>query len=301
MLQVRQVSKKYGKFAALDDVSFEASRGTHTLVLGPNGAGKTTLLKCMMGMVGFGGSITINGVEVKRDTRNAKTFVGYVPQNYAFYENLSVLEHAKFSSRLKGTSMDHFEQHLQTVDLWEVRRRKVKALSDGMKQRLGLALALIGNPLLLLLDEPTSNIDLKGQLDFQELLKGLVKEGKTVVTTTHLSGMGDSVDEAVILDHGKLIAKGPPDQLLLEMNANDTIYVKVRPSDVSKLAELLGKVPGIKVVIKGDWVRASVRGDAKVGLIQQILKSGYEVQDLMVEHSRIESSYLGLLGGTTNN
>ncbi len=297
ILQVRNVKKRYGKFTALEEISFEANQGTHTLMLGPNGAGKTTLLKCMMGLVRFEGNISINGFDVKKNPKKAKTFMGYVPQNYAFYENLSVLEHARFSSRLKASSADHVDEQLRLVDLWDVRMRKVKALSDGMKQRLGIALALIGNPPLLLLDEPTSNVDLKGQLEFYDLLKRLANDGKTLMTTTHLSGLGETADEVIIIDRGRLVAKGPPDRLLEKTRANDILYVRVSLAETSKVADLIAKTTNGPVSIKGEWVTVPVSLETKIGLIRRILESGYEVRDLMAEHSRIESEYVTLIGG----
>jgi len=300
-LQVHNVTKRYGKFTALDEVSFQTNRGTHTLVLGPNGAGKTTMLKCMMGLVRFEGSISINGFDLKKNPRKAKAMMGYVPQNYAFYENLSVLEHAKFSSRLKATSLDHVDEQLRAFDLWDARRRKVKALSDGMKQRLGIALALIGNPPLLLLDEPTSNIDLRGQLEFYDLLKQLVEGGKTLMTTTHLSGLGETADEVVIIDRGKLVARGSPHVLLEKMNVNDILYIRVNPAEGSRVAAFIAKASDGQVSAKGEWLSVSIPIEAKIGLIRKILESGYEVRDLMVERSRIESAYVNLLGDSNKN
>jgi len=159
MVRIENVEKRYGKFTALQKLSLDIKPGSHLLILGPNGAGKTTLIKSMMGILNFNGRIEINGIDVNKDPRGAKRNIGYVPQNYAFYEGLTIFDHAVLSTRLKNLGKGQIEEKLRLVNLWDARKRRVRACSDGMKQRLGIALALIGNPKLLLLDEPTSNID----------------------------------------------------------------------------------------------------------------------------------------------
>ena len=203
MVQIKDVEKKYGKFTALYKLSLDIKPGSHLLILGPNGAGKTTLIKSMMGILNFNGTIKIGGIDVNKDPRGAKKMIGYVPQNYAFYEGLTIYDHAVLSTRLKNLGTEQIEEKLKLVNLWEARKRRVRACSDGMKQRLGIALAMIGNPKLLLLDEPTSNVDLRGQLEFQKLLRSLLSQGKTMITTSHLTGLGELATEVMVLDHGK--------------------------------------------------------------------------------------------------
>ena len=132
------------------------------------------------------------------------------------------------------------EEKLRLVNLWDARTRRVRACSDGMKQRLGIALALIGNPKLLLLDEPTSNVDLRGQLEFQRLLRALLKQGKTMITTSHLTGLSELATEVMVLDRGRIVVRGSPDELMSRLSVNDTLFMRVREPDlagVTKLAE----------------------------------------------------------------
>jgi ABC-type multidrug transport system ATPase subunit len=150
-VRIQKVQKKYGKYTALHELSLDIMPGSHLLILGPNGAGKTTLIKSMMGILNFSGRITIGGIDVKKDPRGAKSIMGYVPQNYAFYEGLTIYDHALLTTRLKNLGPEQIEEKLRLVNLWETRKRRVRACSDGMKQRLGIALAMIGNPPLLLL------------------------------------------------------------------------------------------------------------------------------------------------------
>ncbi len=297
ILAVDKVKKKYGKFVALDTISFSIGKGRHLLVLGPNGAGKTTLIKCVMDLVKFEGKIEVGGTDVKRDARAAKKLIGYVPQNYAFYENLTVREHARLSVRLKEVGIEQMKEKLETVDLWHARDRKVRALSDGMKQRLGIAFALIGNPPLLLLDEPTSNVDLRGQLEFQTLLQGFLKEGKTLLTTTHLTGLGELANEVMVLDKGKMIANGTPYDLLGKINVTDTLYIRVDGTEKQNVTDLLLSEGASELVARSEWITASVPNEIKLKVLKSLLESGYKIEDLMIERSKIESEYLKLIGG----
>ena len=193
------------------------------------------------------------------------------------------------------------EEKLREVDLWDVRNRKVRALSDGMKQRLGIALALIGNPPLLLLDEPTSNVDLRGQLEFQALLQNLLNQGKTIMTTTHLTGLGELASQVMIIDKGTIIATGSPGELLGRLNVTDTVYLRVNAGDVSGVVELMKRQNVTDFHEKGGWIAASVPNDIKLQVVKSILESGYKIEDLMIERTKIESEYLRLIGSGANN
>ncbi len=294
-MKIDKVSKRYGKFTALYELSLDIMPGSHLLILGPNGAGKTTLIKSMMGILNFKGQITIGGIDVNKDPRGAKKNIGYVPQNYAFYEGLTIYDHAVLTTRLKNLGTEQIEEKLRLVNLWETRKRRVRACSDGMKQRLGIALALIGNPKLLLLDEPTSNIDLRGQLEFQKLLRSLLAAGKTMITTSHLTGLGELATEVMVLDHGRVITRGPPEELLGRLSVNDTIYVRVRGADAESVTRLLRAQGAVDFELEGEWLRASVPSTIKLGVLKNLLNSSFDISDLLVERSEIESEYVKLI------
>jgi ABC-type multidrug transport system ATPase subunit len=295
IVKIDNVEKKYGKFTALHKLSLEIKPGAHILILGPNGAGKTTLIKSIMGILNFKGKITIDGIDVNKDPRGAKKVIGYVPQNYAFYEALSIYEHAKLTTRLKNLGTEQIEEKLRLVNLWDARKRKVRACSDGMKQRLGIALALIGNPKLLLLDEPTSNIDLRGQLEFQRLLRALLAQGKTMITTSHLTGLGELASEVIIIDHGRVITRGPPEELMSRLSVNDTLFVRVRGADADAVTKLAKDLGAFDFEVDGEWLRASVPSKIKLGVLKGLVNSPYNISDVLVERSEIESEYVKLL------
>ena len=297
-LDVQHVTKRYGGFkktTVLSDMTLQVKKGHHLLILGPNGAGKTTLLKCILGLASYDGTISVNGIDAKRDSTAAKRTIGYMPQNYAFYENLSVIQQAQMSQSLKGRTAEETKEKLITVDLWNVRERKVRALSDGMRQRLGIALALIGNPPFLILDEPTSNIDLRGQLDFQDLLLRLLREGKTMITTTHLTGLGELATEVMVLDHGKQIAYGEPDKLLGQLDVADTLYLRVEDSRYPDLKRFVESNLKQEMISKGHWSIVPLPNVVKLKFLRSLLESGIQVDDLMLERTSIESEYLKLV------
>ena len=297
ILKVEHVSKRYGKFTALQDVSFDLPKGSHLLVLGPNGAGKTTLIKSIMDLISFNGNIHVQGIDVKKNSSLAKTHIGYVPQNYAFYEGISVKDHAILSTQLKKVGREQAEEKLKEVDLWRVKDKKVRALSDGMKQRLGIALALIANPSLLLLDEPTSNVDLRGQLEFQTLLKSLVKQGKTLLTTTHLTGLGELATHVMVLDRGKPIQMGPPRELLKSLGVNDSLYVRVEEKDEQAVKNLLDSYKVTEVEARGEWIIAFMPAEIKMKVVRALLNGGIAVEDLLIERAKIESEYFKIIQG----
>lgn len=299
IVSIQNVEKRYGKFTALYKLNLDIRPGAHLLILGPNGAGKSTLIKCIMGILNFKGVVDIDGIDVNKDPRGAKKIIGYVPQNYAFYESLTLYDHAVLTTRLKNIGgTEQIEEKLRLVNLWDARKRRVRACSDGMKQRLGIALALIGNPKLLLLDEPTSNVDLRGQLEFQRLLRALLKQGKTLVTTSHLTGLGELATDVMVLDRGRVVIKGSPDELMSRLSVNDTLFMRVREADVQGVTKLAGELGAFDFEADGEWLRATVPSKMKLGVVKGLMNSPFAMTDMLIERSQIESEYVKLLQST---
>ncbi len=299
-MRLQNVEKRYGKFTALYKLSLDIKPGAHLLILGPNGAGKSTMIKCIMGILNFRGIVSIDGIDVNKDPRGAKKMIGYVPQNYAFYESLTIYDHAVLTTRLKNIGgTEQIEEKLKLVNLWDARKRKVRACSDGMKQRLGIALALIGNPKILLLDEPTSNVDLRGQLEFQRLLRALLKQGKTMITTSHLTGLGELATEVMVLDRGRVVIRGSPDELMSRLSVNDTIFVRVNETDTPGVKKLAGDLGAFDFESDGQWLRATVPSSTKLKVVKGLMNSPYSIADILIERSQIESEYVKLLQSTS--
>jgi len=300
VLSVSQVTKNFGKFTALNEVSFQIKDGNTVLLLGPNGAGKTTLIRCVMGLLHFRGSITLDSLDARTDGIDLREKIGYVPQQSSYYENLRILDQGRYIAGLKKASFEELKNKLEMVGLWNVRTRQVKSLSSGMKQRLGLALALLNDPPFLIFDEPTSNVDMTCQLEFQSLLQKFSGEGKTLLITTHLTGLDRYVDEVVVLDSGKAVAKGSPQELLAKLGATDTVFIRLEEAKIPEVLSLLNQNGFGSVTTREDWLLFSVSTTEKAKLLDMLSTHGLVVKDIVIQPRDIESEYLKLIGDARN-
>lgn len=192
MITAKNLTKRYGNNLALDQVSFTIQTGESVALWGANGAGKTTTLRCLLGVQGFSGELTVNGINVRKNGKAARAVVGYVPQEAAFYD-MTVFETLHFYARLKKAAAERIPDALEQVQLADHAAKRVSMLSGGMKQRLALAVALLADPPILVLDEPTANLDVKAQRDFIHAIQTLNQSGKTIVFSSH------RLDEVVAL------------------------------------------------------------------------------------------------------
>jgi ABC-type multidrug transport system ATPase subunit len=210
LLALNNVSKRYGKSAALDGICFEAKRGEAIALWGPNGAGKTTLLKAILGLIQFQGDVQVSGYSVRRDGKRVRCRIGYVPQESAFYD-ARVCETMIFYARLKQVDAARISTLLDRLGLSEHAYKSITALSGGLKQRLALAVALLADPPLLLLDEPTANLDARARYDYLALLSTLRREGKTIVFASHrLEEIEALADRVILLERGCIVATLTP-------------------------------------------------------------------------------------------
>lgn len=214
MIEFANLTKRYGKFAAVDNLTLSVKPQEAVALWGVNGAGKTTAIKCLLGLLRFDGQITVGGCDVRRQGRAARQLIGYVPQELAFYKEMTTVDMAQFYARLKGAPAARIAPVLAQVGLGEQGGKRVGALSGGMKQRLALALALLSDPPVLLLDEPTSNLDAETRAEFLQLLAKLRHEGKTLLFTSHhLEEVEQLADQVLILRDGQFVAQGAPEAL----------------------------------------------------------------------------------------
>ncbi|MEE9346866.1 MAG: ATP-binding cassette domain-containing protein [Robiginitomaculum sp.] len=241
MLSIKNVSKSFGKLKALDDVSLELGPGLFGL-LGPNGAGKSTLMRSLATLLHPSeGSIHLNGTDIVSKPNIMRTTLGYLPQGFGVYPRMSataLLDHMAILKGVnnKGERQGQIESLLKSVNLWEMRNANVSNYSGGMRQRFGVAQALLGDPKVLIVDEPTAGLDPYEQQRFLDLLSES-GEDKTIILSTHIvSDVANLCPDMAIMNKGKIVARGAPDDLTAKLSGK-VFRALVDKGDVEALSE----------------------------------------------------------------
>ena len=210
VIQINDVCKRFGRCRVLDGVTFDVAPGDAVALWGSNGVGKTTLIRCLLGLVDFGGDIRVAGYDVRRQGKRVRRLLGYVPQELAFHEDFRVIEVVRCLARIRGAAVGSCESRLARFGLLNHARKRVRELSGGMRQRLALAVALLNDPPILVLDEPTSNLDSVGRRSLMDQLLDLKATGQTILFISHrpeeVHGLADRV---LTLESGRVIADEP--------------------------------------------------------------------------------------------
>lgn len=221
ILRLDNVRKRYGRRTVLDGVSFAIAPGRVVALLGGNGAGKTTTLKCILGVTSFEGAVEVGGLRVDKRGRDARRLIGYVPQLPALSEDDTCEQALSFTAELRGAPLSGIGDALERVNLTAQRTMRIGELSGGMRQRLALGAALLGDPKLLLLDEPTASLDLESRAQFDRIIGDLRSEGRTILLSTHHhSRLDELVDQVLILHEGALTFDGTTRELLDRFHLN---------------------------------------------------------------------------------
>ncbi len=295
MLIASGLTKHYGHIAALQDVSFDLREGHVLAVIGPNGAGKTTLIKCLIGLVKFRGQVLVDGIDVARAGRAARSRIGYLPQHPAFHADMTVSETALFYADLKRVSAGRAREGVQSVGLADHAEKRVGALSGGMRQRLALALALLADPPVLVLDEPVAGLDIAARLELRRLVVEQRTKGRSVLLSTHwLEDVPYIADEALVLNQGKCVYLGAAAQFGAMTAPVSRLYLRLngRAPDAVALIEQL--IPGGSLDRSGDWLVVSCRAADKARIIEHLLVSGIKVLDFRVEETPVDATVFGL-------
>ena len=240
MISIASVTKQFGRATAVDDVSIDIPEGDSVALWGANGAGKTTLIRCVLGLVRFKGSITVDGFDARRQGKWARMRIGYVPQELGFYDDLRVSEAVLFFARLKGLSVRSTGDVLERVGLTGHHRKRIRELSGGMKQRLALAIAMLGDPPVLVLDEVTASLDACGREEFVALLARLSGEGRTMLFASHrVDEVATLARRVVTLDRGSMVRVDPSDRFLGSLGASTVLHLTVRDQARDSALEVL--------------------------------------------------------------
>ena len=255
MIEVKNLYKKYGLVQAVQDVSFSIGKGEILGLLGPNGAGKTTILKALTCYhYPSSGYARIAGYDVFSESLKIKEAIGYLPENTPVYPDLTVWEYLDFIADARNIPKDRKKQNiLQAIDecgLTTVLYKPIEKLSKGYKQRVGLAQAIIHQPEILILDEPTTGLDPKQIIEIRDLIKKIGKE-KTVILSTHILQEVEAVcSRVLILNHGKIAAAGTPDEIGRELKGEASMIVSVKGNTLDEISDTLHLIPCVKRINK---------------------------------------------------
>ena len=304
VIEVSNLKKSYGKIVALDGISFEVKKGEAFAFLGPNGAGKSTTIKILMGFLyPDSGKVKIFGKDVNKHGKEIRKRIGFLPEEVGFYENLTVYDNMDFYARLFGISKLErnkiIKETLERVGLLDRKDSKVKELSHGMKQRLGIAQSLINHPELLIYDEPTSGLDPRSSYEVRKLIKDLLKEGVTLFLSSHLLYEVQQIcDTVAIIDKGKLVKKDRIENLIREIRGQ-TIRVRITclnlNEDILKIAREVRGVTRIKASDK--TIIADVKDeDTIANLNSAITKAGGRITKIEHLTPDLEQIFLKLTG-----
>ena len=282
MIQVEDLRAWYGRFKAIKGVSFAVESGQSLALWGPNGAGKTTIIRCLLGHIRCKGKVSLAGYSIRKRGRTARRMVGYVPQELAFYDDFRVLESFYFFARLKRESRSRAGELIANVGLEGHTRKRVRELSGGLKQRLALGLALLGDPPLLILDEPTSNLDTEARDGFASMLNRLREDGKTLLFTSHrLDEVQMLADHVLVLESGTIRCRCEPSGLVEAAGLQTAIKVCV-PNEQIDLAMATLKDNGYAAARNCTGLLVHVRPDRKALPVGVLERSGVRVEDFEV-------------------
>lgn len=282
MLEAVGVTKRFGKIAAVDDVSFALEQGRSLALWGSNGAGKTTLIRCVLGVVRSRGTIRVGGLDVRLRGKRARSLIGYVPQELAFHDDTRLRTAMSFFAGLRCAPAGRASEALEAVGLAGHEGKRVRDLSGGMKQRLALAVAMLSDPPLIVLDEPTSNLDASGRGDVVETLQRLRAEGKTLVFASHRPDEVIALaDRVMVMERGSVVRDTTPAELWPTAAGVQTVRLHVSGCSESRAADLLREA-GHMVHLNGGGLCVSVARDRKAGPIGVLSRADVEVRDFEV-------------------
>ena len=297
------LTKKYGNFYGLRNLNIRVEGSKCVGYLGPNGAGKTTTLKLFTNLLRpTNGDAIINGYDVKREPKKALRDVGALIETPNFYSNLTPLEILSLISQIRGVSKENIKESLKKVRLYEWRNKKVGKFSKGMLQRLSLASAMITNPSILILDEPTTGMDPQGMKEIREIIKGLKKEGILIFMSSHLLPEVTYVcDEVAMINRGQLILYDSIDNIAKKFSSHSVEVEFLDPvEDIGEIEH----IDNIRAVtsITSYKIRISFSGgpEEQYEILSTLIKLGYKVISFKSESLALEEAYVKLIGGDNN-
>ncbi|MCK9520915.1 MAG: ABC transporter ATP-binding protein [Dehalococcoidia bacterium] len=286
MLSVRGASKRYKTTVALQPVTFDLAPGEVLAVVGSNGAGKTTLIKSVVGLIRCEGNIEVGGIDVGRNGKAARRLLGYLPQDPAFHPDLTVQETAVFYAQLRRLDAATAREAVETVGLIEHAEKPVGALSGGMRQRLGLAVARLGDPTLLVLDEPTSGLDPAARRDFRALVRKESANGRAVLLSTHwLEDIPLMADRVLSLKDGYTQYLGSAAGYSAVSSSRLLLRLNGRSHEAHPVIRAALGADG--VVQEGEWLAVDCAPEERGKVVAALSAAGIQILDLRLEQAAL--------------
>ncbi len=304
MVEIQNLTKRYGSVPAIDGISFTANPGEILGLLGPNGAGKSTTLNIITGYLSStSGSVTIEGFDILSKPKRAKSKIGYLPEQPPLYPEMTVRKYLEFVFDLKKVRLpkkEHIDEVMSIVKLSDVADRVIRNLSKGYRQRVGLAGALMGNPPVLILDEPTVGLDPKQIIETRRIIKSLGKKHTVIFSSHVLSEVSAVCDRVVMINRGKIVADSPIDKLSEVINGSGMLSIEAEGS-VSTVRAAIGSVAGVRRVTheSGNSYTVSFDPDTDVrrGIFKALAKADCPILSMSAGGLTLEESFLKLTEG----
>jgi len=306
MIEVENLTKRYGPTLAVSNVSFKVQKGEILGFLGPNGAGKTTTMRIITGFLSASsGRVRVSGFDVSEQPLEVKKRIGYLPENPPVYPDMTVNEYLAFVGRIKGVPRGELKKRIAEVSekcsVANVSNRQIGRLSKGYRQRVGLAQALIVNPDVLILDEPTAGLDPKQIIETRELIKGLAGQHTVILSTHILPEVSRTCQRVVVINQGKVVAVGAPEELTSRLQGYGTVLIDAEgpaPEIMSKLQSVAGvnlveprEAAGSRVTLE---VHTEKGRDVRADLARAIVESGWGLFELKTSGMSLEDTFLKL-------
>lgn len=308
MIQVKNVTKKYGSFIAVKNLNFEIKHGEVIGLLGPNGAGKSTTMNMLTGFIEpTEGTILINGNDTVKKSREAKKSIGYMPENVPLYLDLTVKEFVKYMAELKLVSRKErnkqVEEIIKETGLEDVKNKLIRNLSRGYKQRVSMAGALVGKPEILILDEPTVGLDPKQIVEIRELIKKLGKEHTVIISSHILSEIGQICEKVIIINKGEIVAIDTPSNLENMVSESNSIIITVEDpeSKMINLKETIKEISRIELMkdnqdgTKQYAVFGNQEVDLRKILFDTLPKENITIFELRKSEATLEEAFMKLI------
>lgn len=310
MIEVKNVTKKYGKFVAVDDISFTINDGEIVGLLGPNGAGKSTTMNMLTGFIEqTEGDIIIDGYNMLKKPKKAKKEIGYMPEGVPLYSDLTVKEFITYMAEIKNVNKkerkEKIEKIIENTGLKEVQNKLTKNLSRGYKQRVSLAGALVGEPKILILDEPTVGLDPKQITEIRSLIKELGKTHTVILSSHILSEVSQICNKVIIINKGKIVAVDTPENLENKVSNNNATYVTVEDTE-NKMDSMKDKIKEIKTIklikenedgTKDYELQAEKDVDLRKIIFKEFAKENITIFEMKKADTTLEDAFMKLIEG----